>query len=207
MFDDTVADRVINMKKCSRCNNEYTLSEFIKNKSCKGGRANICKNCQNSYSCQWKRENSGRLSLLRRERYAETEGKEAKQRIEIRKKLYPLRYRCQILCSGMRDRSRIKKLKYDDNFFTVNYLIKRLTENPNCQCCGKKLDLNYKDDKKFNENSPSMDRVDSREGYTRKNTAILCWRCNKIKQDATSFELRKIANFMDAWGDEVGVDA
>ena len=194
------------MKKCSKCNKEYLVSRFIKNKSCKDGYANTCKDCQNVYSRVWKKKNSKRLSLLRRKQYAETEGLEAKKSIERRKKIYPLRFRCQMLRSGMRDRARIKNIEFDKNFFTTNYLIERLSKNSCCECCNKKLDLGYKSDKKFNDNSPSMDRVNSSMGYIKDNVAILCWRCNKHKQDATSKELRTIADFMDVWGNEVESD-
>ena len=182
------------------------MSEFIKNKSCKDGYANTCKDCQNIYSRNWKKKNSKRLSLLRRKQYAETERGEILKRIERRKKLYPLRFRCQMLRSGMQNRAKIKNLEYDKEFFTIEYLIKRLSKKPICECCGKKLDLGYKSDKKFNDNSPSMDRVNSKKGYIKSNVAILCWRCNKHKQDATAEELRKIANFMDVWGNEVESD-
>jgi hypothetical protein len=194
------------MKKCSRCNLEYPMDRFIKNRDCVGGYAGTCKNCQNGYSRKWKQRNSKRLSTARRKRYADTEGKEVKIRVARRKKLYPLRFRCQMLRSGMRDRARIKNIEYDKNFFTTNYLMKRLSKNSNCECCGKKLDLGYKNDKRFNENSPSMDRVNPNKGYTKENTAILCWRCNRIKQDAKPFELRKIADFIENRGNEVESD-
>jgi hypothetical protein len=48
-----------------------------------------------------------------------------------------------------------------------------------------------------------MDRVNSKIGYTKENTAILCWCCNKHKQDSTAAELRQIANFMDYWENKV----
>ncbi|MEK6880748.1 MAG: hypothetical protein AABY22_14110 [Nanoarchaeota archaeon] len=82
-------------------------------------------------------------------------------------------------------------------------LIDFLSKNPYCQCCNKKLDLDYKSNKKFNQNSPSIDRVNSEEGYTIKNTAIVCWRCNRIKQDAKPYELRTIADFMDKWNNKI----
>ena len=106
----------------------------------------------------------------------------------------------------MRDRSKSKDIGFDNEFFTVNYLMERLSKNPNCECCGKKLDIEFKENKKFNDNSPSMDRVNSLKGYTKDNVAILCWRCNKHKQDSTSKELRIIADFMDVWGNEVESD-
>jgi len=149
------------------------------------------------------KKNAVMLAEKRRKKYAETEGKEVKKREQKRKALHPLRVRCQLLRSGMRDRAKIKGFEFDSDYFTVNYLMKRLEENPYCECCGKTLDIKYKEDKKFNGSSPSMDRVNAKNGYTKENVAILCWECNKHKQDATSDQLRKIADFMDVWGNEV----
>jgi hypothetical protein len=106
----------------------------------------------------------------------------------------------------MRDRAKMKGIQFDSKLFTVRYLMDRLTKNSKCECCGKKLDIEFKKDKKFNDNSPSMDRVNPLGGYTESNVAILCWRCNKHKQDSNSKELRIIADFMDCWGNEVKSD-
>jgi hypothetical protein len=148
---------------------------------------------------EWKRKNSTRISLQRRKRYAETEGLEVKQREQRRKELHPLKVRCQLLRSGMRDRSKTKAIEFDNDLFTVKYLMDSLLKNPNCRCCGKKLDLSFKENKKFNDDSPSIDRVNPDKGYVKDNVAILCWRCNKHKQGSNSDELRKIANFIDSW--------
>lgn len=194
------------MKKCNKCGKIKPLNNFIKNNQCKGGLAGTCKDCQNDYSRKWKREHSKELSEKRRKIYAETEGMEVKRRVEKRKQLYPLRMRCQLLRSGMRDRAKTKHIEFDSKFFSVKYLMNRLMRNSKCECCKKELDIEFKKDKKFNDNSPSMDRVNPLIGYTKNNTAILCWRCNKHKQDANSKELRMIANFMDVWGNEVESD-
>jgi hypothetical protein len=192
--------------KCKKCGLEKQLKEFIKNKNCKNGYAGTCKKCSNNYSKKWKKEHSKELSEKRRKVYAETEGLEVKKRMEKRKELYPLRCRATVLRQGMAERSKRKNIEFDKEFFTVNYLMERLSKNPNCECCEKKLDIEFKQDKKFNDNSPSMDRVDPNKGYTKENTAILCWKCNKHKQDATSQELRIIADFIDVWGNEVESD-
>lgn len=194
------------MKNCKKCGKNKSLNNFIKNKQCNGGVAGTCKKCQNDYSKKWKQKHSKELSKKRRKRYAETDGIEVKQRVEKRKQLYPLRMRCQLLRSGMRDRSKIKHIEFDVRHFTVKNLMDRLIKNSKCECCKKELDIEFKKDKKFNDNSPSMDRVNSLKGYTKKNTAILCWGCNKHKQDANSKELRIIADFMDSWGNEVEND-
>lgn len=192
--------------KCKKCGLEKQLKQFIKNKNCKDGYAGICKECSNKYSGEWKKKHSKELSEKRRKVYAETEGVEVKKRIEKRKQLYPLRFRCQMLRMGMAERAKRKKIKFDRDFFTTKYLMSRLIKNPKCECCRKQLDIGFKEDKKFNDNSPSMDRVNSLKGYTQDNVAILCWRCNKHKQDANAEELRIIADFMDVWGNEVVSD-
>jgi hypothetical protein len=191
------------MKKCNKCGALKDVSYFVKNKQCKDGYAGSCKECQNEYNRKWKQDNSVKLAAGRRKRYAETKGKEVKAREVARKAKYPLRVRCQVLRSGMRDRSNRKGIEFDSGHFTVDLLMRKMEENPYCQCCNKKLDLSFKADKKFNNDSPSMDRVNPDIGYTKENTAMLCWECNKHKQDATSEQLRRIADFIDVWGNEV----
>ena len=194
------------MKICSKCKQEYPLDMFVKNKQCKDGYAGTCKNCQNEYSRKWKRENKDRIAPIRRKQYAESYGVIQREKEQIRKEQYPLRVRCQLLRAGMRDRSRVKGIEFDSGSFSVAYLMGRLFRNPNCECCGRLLDISFKADRKFNESSPSIDRVNPAKGYVKGNVAILCWRCNRIKQDATPQELRAITHFMDCWGNEVEGD-
>jgi hypothetical protein len=47
------------------------------------------------------------------------------------------------------------------------------------------------------DNSPSIDRIDSSKGYTADNIQIISWRANRIKNDSTPEELRKLADFME----------
>jgi len=190
------------MKICSKCKKEYPLGMFVKNKQCKDGYAGTCRNCQNAYSREWKEKNRQRLAPIRRQQYAEGYGAIQREKERIHKEQYPLRVRCQLLRAGMRDRSRDKGRVFDSDYFTVSYLMDRLSANPNCECCNKPLDISFKPDCKFNESSPSMDRVNPSNGYVKRNVAILCWRCNKLKQDANAQELRTVANFIDCWGNE-----
>ena len=47
------------------------------------------------------------------------------------------------------------------------------------------------------EGSPSFDRIDNSKGYERDNVQIISWRANRIKNDGTIEEHRKIADFME----------
>ena len=42
--------------------------------------------------------------------------------------------------------------------------------------------------------SPSLDRIDNTKGYIKGNIAVISWRANRIKSDADSKELRKVAD-------------
>lgn len=45
------------------------------------------------------------------------------------------------------------------------------------------------------ENIPSLDRIDPRKGYVKGNIAVMSWRANTIKNDATPEEIRKLAKW------------
>ena len=44
-------------------------------------------------------------------------------------------------------------------------------------------------------NSPSIDRIDSKKGYTKDNIIVVSRRANVLKKDATIEELEKLASF------------
>lgn len=48
------------------------------------------------------------------------------------------------------------------------------------------------------ENSPSFDRIDNSIGYVKGNVQIVSWRANRIKNNGTSSEHRKIADYLDS---------
>lgn len=47
---------------------------------------------------------------------------------------------------------------------------------------------------------PSIDRIDSSRGYVPGNVHVISFRANRIKNDATSAELRAIADYLDGLG-------
>lgn len=48
------------------------------------------------------------------------------------------------------------------------------------------------------ENSPSFDRIDSNKGYTKENTHIISWRANRIKNNSSLDDLKKITSYMNS---------
>lgn len=48
------------------------------------------------------------------------------------------------------------------------------------------------------DDSPSIDRIDPTKGYTKDNIHIISWRANRIKNDGTPEEHRKIADYIES---------
>jgi len=68
----------------------------------------------------------------------------------------------------------------------------------NCPCCGQRLEVRTGPLKQGQvPTSPSLDRIDSRRGYVPDNIAVICWRCNEVKRNASAEELRMVAAWME----------
>ena len=48
------------------------------------------------------------------------------------------------------------------------------------------------------ENSPSFDQIDAGKGYVVGNVQIISWRANRIKNDGTAAEHRRIAEYLES---------
>ena len=199
----------IGMKKtCSKCGKSKPVTAFVVNKTCKDGRAGTCRECGNAYCTAWKRKNAKRIAAARRKRYAETEGMEVKAREQRRRERAPLRVQCQRLRGGMIERSRLHGLPFDSDTLTVSYLMQRIEAKPTCECCGVAFRIGGERNGVKCNASPSIDRIRPQAGYTVKNIALLCWRCNNLKRDATPTELKTVTDWLwTVWGNEVEANA
>jgi hypothetical protein len=195
-------------KRCEKCGKTKPLEAFVKNATCTDGRAGTCRACGNAYCTAWKRKNAKRISSARRKRYAETDGMEVKAREQRRRERAPLRVQCQRLRGGMVERSRLRGLPFDSDTLTVNYLMERIEAKPTCECCGVAFKIGGERNGVKCNASPSIDRIRPQAGYTVKNIALLCWRCNNLKRDATPQELKAVMDWLwTVWGNEVEANA
>jgi len=51
---------------------------------------------------------------------------------------------------------------------------------------------------KRSDSSLSIDRIDSTKGYTRDNVVFVSWKINRLKNNATLDEMRKIVEFYES---------
>lgn len=186
------------MKTCNTCHKEYpeTLEYFPPHKLCHNGLGPACRECHRAYMREWKRANSDRLAARRRELYAEHYGPIQRGKEKARRDAAPLRFRATIMRKGMIDRAKARGIPCDSQVLTVAYIMDWIRQTPNCPCCGKPLDYGYKEDATLKDNSPSIDRFIPGKGYVLGNVAIICWRCNNLKRDATIEELEAVVHWM-----------
>ena len=184
-------------RRCSKCGEwkPRTPENFRKVSTCRFGLSGICKICANKYGREWKRGNKA-YAERRRKNYRQSERVKENQRERKRWLASPERKRAQVLRMGMRSRSRQLGLDWDSDFFTVRYLADRLHNHPYCECCNRRLDVGRKFNRQKNDASPSIDRIIPNLGYIQYNVAILCWRCNNLKRDATYNELETVASWL-----------
>jgi hypothetical protein len=193
------------MKKCKGCGNEYpdTSAYFPPRKNCKNGRNPRCRTCVLAQQRAWKKKNGGRLAEERRKQYAERYGAIARENERRRMLRKPYAIRAKLMRNGMSARSKAKGLPFDGAYFTSSRLVDWFLQTPACPCCGVALDYGYKFTGCPANNSPSIDRLWPERGYVQGNVAILCWRCNNLKRDATPEELEKVVAWMKTARGEV----
>lgn len=103
-----------------------------------------------------------------------------------------LEYRKTAVYQSMREKFRNKKAKSYNHEFTIDF--GDLEFPTHCPILGIELDYLCEDGRQ--ENSPSFDRIDSTKGYIKGNVAIVSWRANRIKNNGTVEEHKKIVDYM-----------
>lgn len=103
--------------------------------------------------------------------------------------------RIRFLIYGASKRALTKNLKCDIMGLTNKFLA---SPPRKCSCCSAKL--NYQTGQGRTKRAPSLDRLNSRKGYTVKNTFVVCDRCNWVKNNGTAEEHQIIAKYMTSKG-------
>jgi hypothetical protein len=76
---------------------------------------------------------------------------------------------------------------------TFELRVEDLTIPERCPALGLPLQVN---DGRHQDNSPSLDRIDPKKGYVKGNVAVISYKANRIKQDATPEELEAVASWL-----------
>jgi hypothetical protein len=100
-----------------------------------------------------------------------------------------------LLYALKREKFRRKKYNAERTGYSWNITFGELEWPTHCPILGIELDYQAEVVK---ENSVSFDRIDSSLGYESGNVIIISWRANRIKNNGTAEEHRKIADYLDS---------
>lgn len=130
------------------------------------------------YKAQYYAKNKERLRIYNKERYAATKEQVTKDKRE--------KYRdCPgpFLIAAAKWRS--KANGHDFNLDAGDAII-----GETCPVFNKPFIVGHRDW------GPSIDRIDPRKGYVKGNVAIICFRANRLKANATLEELEQLVNYI-----------
>lgn len=102
---------------------------------------------------------------------------------------YSKAYKEKVLLKKAKHRAKQKGLEF--NIDITDIFIPEI-----CPALGIPIHKNS-DDTRYNDNSPSLDRIDVKRGYVKGNVKVISFRANTLKNNANTEELKKIIKYME----------
>lgn len=173
-------------KICKKCQIEKPLADFHNSKANPDSKQYKCKVCSLAESAAWHVKNRDRRSAYSAERYPAKRDK-VLQRSAERRVNVGVRARQLVLAA---------KLRMPDGFTLTVERVAECIEQGCCAVTGIPFDLrpyeSSRSGKRCNPFAPSIDRIDSNQGYTNENARVVIWQFNNMKGEMTDAELLAI---------------
>ena len=186
-------------KVCVKCKQEKALEDFTKCAKSPDGRGSYCKECHRAYTKQWTEDNIDRVKENRK-----AYNQDNADKISARNKVYKTENKDYFLEYGRKyandkpekallyeARKRAKKFNLPITITDEDIVIPEF-----CPVLGIKLVRGSTDENR--DCCPSLDRITPEFGYVAGNIAVISYRANRIKNNGSSEEHRRIADWMDA---------
>jgi hypothetical protein len=192
---------------CGQCGESfiraYSAQKFCSRK-CSGASRRLTPEQRREYQRNWAKRNPEKLKVSRTKwdvkhratRILKQKEYNALPHVKAALKIHVSEYRSNPAKSLRRlANGCVARAKKFDIPFDIG-LREFLFSNPvsNCCCCGVAFDFQAYTGRK--DRSPSLDRLQPDAGYTIENTRVICWRCNRIKLDATLKEIENLVAYM-----------
>lgn len=159
-------------KKCSKCSQLLSVSQFVKNKRKKGGISSECKTCRRKRDKEY-RENGGQYASLRN-----------------RNLIDPMARQLHSMVARSKHRAKIKNIPHSISY---NYL--KSIAPSHCPYFNIPLRWgSFSGQRGASFDSPSLDRINPSLGYVPGNVEIISQRANAIKSDASPHEILAVAS-------------
>lgn len=164
------------MKKiCHRCQTEKPLDDFYNQANAKDGRDGYCKACRKEYNVAYR---SGRLD---EEAARRRDGRRRKKEGRPPKTKTPLYRHAARILRNTRSNVRAKQQRGEEIACEVTHGdIEALWEAQRGMDYYTGLPMLLGDEQRGHD-SPSLDRIDSAEGYVAGNICLCCWWINRAK--------------------------
>lgn len=185
-------------KKCIKCGEVKPLEDFTKCAKSPDGRGSYCKVCQKAYTKQWQQDHPEQTKAsAQRSRDKHRDKLTAKRRKDRAEKP-------EVFLQYSRDfaeknpeklllyeaRKRAKEFNLPITITEEDIIIPEF-----CPVSGIKLVRGSVDNNR--DRCPSLDRKVPELGYVPGNVAVISYRSNRIKNDGTAEEHRRIAEWME----------
>lgn len=196
-------------KQCSACKERLPLDQFPKDKSKKDGRHHLCNACKLIYNRQWKKANKDKVNLYKKEARTRESKQARNKRLQYKREWYhtnresilPQMKRARTgkegylktMLSSAKKRAKESNLQFD---IDLEYLLSIATDH--CPVDGLPFDWNRELD--TNKNlplaTPSLDRIDSSQGYVKENVRIIGWKWNAKKSNMNLDDLLLLVKYV-----------
>lgn len=170
-------------KTCGKCGHQGPVSEFAKGR-------NRCYPCQRKYDNSRIAMDRERHNARQRERRAERTPERIKREREAHILYMRTTYSERSLLIGARKRAKNLGLDFDLE-------LEDIVIPPVCPLLGIPIIRQGKMNNR--DSSPSIDRLTPSLGYVKGNIAVISFRANRIKNDATPAEIKRIAEGIDRY--------
>lgn len=188
-------------KRCSRCKQNLSITNFYKDSSRKDGLNNKCKDCTYTKRREYQKKNPETIKAQKK-KYYENNKEKYKQRYQENKRHIAEKskksrtgkkgYIKTMLCSA-KARAKAKNWDFD---LDLNFLLQ--TTGDYCPVDGLPFDWNRELDQ---DNSlpltiPSLDRINSSQGYTKNNVIIIGDKWNRWKNNMSLNDLELLLEYV-----------
>lgn len=166
------------LKACRKCGNEKPVTAFQKDPLCTGGFRHKCRECCNEYTRQWNAKNKEKVRAT---------GRKSRHK---RKASDPMQSSLKEMLNGARWRARKSGVPFAVTVVDFDPPIL-------CPVLGIPIDYGRKQTAGPKDDSPSIDRIIPQLGYVPGNVRIMSFRANRIRNNGTLEDFRKLVAFLE----------
>lgn len=175
-------------KICTKCKEEKSVEEFYVRTDSKSGYTSHCKKCKRAHdnAMAYHKSPSRKKKAIETAKFKYKHNFEFRNYVLQKRKEYCERHRARVLWQQAKVRA--KKFNVEFNIDIDDIIIPEY-----CPLLHVKLEHGTN---KVKANSPSIDRIDNSKGYIKGNVAVICYRANTMKNNASFLELETFCRNM-----------